>query len=240
MLKELLAIFSKDTKLDEAFGRSYEMLDITRDMFLKAKSSLRETDSNQLDMSIYKQDKKINKFEREVRRDVLQHLTITGPGNPAPGLTLVSIIGDIERIGDYIKNMVELAENHPSRLHAGRWEDDLSRVEIAVEEAFVRVRTLLETSDEEAAIAFIEDYIWLNPLCDQRVIDYVREIDQSVAPGDAVSLALYFRYLKRIHSHLRNVATSVYRPFHKIGFVSKKVRRHALEKEASPGRPEDT
>ena len=41
------------------------------------------------------------------------------------------------------------------------------------------------------------------------------------------ALALYFRYLKRIHSHLRNVATSVYRPFHKIGFVSKKVKRRA-------------
>jgi phosphate uptake regulator len=229
MLKELLAIFNKDSKLDEAFRRSYEMLDITRDMFLKAKFSLRETDTNQLDGSIYKQDKQINKFEREVRKDVLQHLTIAGREGLPSGLTLVSIISDIERVGDYIKNMVELAENHPKRLHGGNNEDDLKRVEGAVEDAFARVRSVLETSNEEAAIAFIEDYIWLNPLCDQRVNEYIKEQDQSVPPADAVALALYFRYLKRIHSHLRNVATSVYRPFHKIGFVSKKVKRRAMK-----------
>jgi phosphate uptake regulator len=233
MLKELLAIFNKDSKLDEAFRRSYEMLDITKDMFLKAKYSLRERDTNQLDRSIYKQDKRINKFEREVRKDVLQHLTITGREGLPSGLTLVSIISDIERVGDYIKNMVELAENHPNRLHAGDDEEGLRRVESAVEDAFDRVRAVLETSDEEAAVAFIEDYIWLNPLCDQKVTEYIKGLDQSVPPGDVVALAMYFRYLKRIHSHLRNVATSVYRPFHKIGFVSKKVKRRAMQEGSS-------
>jgi phosphate uptake regulator len=227
MLKELLAIFKKDTKLDEAFRHSYEMLDITKDMYLKAKRSLRETETNQLDRSVYKQDKRINKYEREVRRGVLQHLTVTGREGLPSGLTLVSIIGDIERVGDYMKNIVELAENHSKKLHAGEKEDDLSRVEEAVEEAFDRVRAVLETSDESAAIAFIEDYIWLNPLCDERVTHYIKEMDQSVSPGDSVALALYFRYLKRIHSHLRNIATSVYRPFHKIGFVSKKLKSKA-------------
>lgn len=235
MLKELLAIFNKDSKLDEAFRRSYEMLDITRNMFLKARSSLRESDTNQLDTSVYKQDKMINKFEREVRRDVLQHLVITGQEGRLPsGLTLVSIINDIERVGDYTKNIVELAENHSKRLHAGNNEQNLKRVENAVDEAFVRVRAVLETSDESEAVSFIEDYIWLNPLCDQRVREYIKEMDHSVSPGDAVTLALYFRYLKRIHSHLRNVATSVYRPFHKIGFVSKRVKNLVRLEDPSP------
>jgi phosphate uptake regulator len=233
MLKELLAIFNKDSKLDEAFRLSYEMLDITRDMFLKAKRSLRETETSELDRSVYKQDKKINKFEREVRREVLQHLAVAGQEGLASGLTLVSIISDIERLGDYTKNIVELAENHPNRLHAGHNEDNLRRVESSVEEAFGRVRAVLETSDEEAALAFIEDYIWLNPLCDKRVTEYISEVDDSVSPGDAVALALYFRYLKRIHSHLRNVATSVYRPFHKIGHISKKVKRKGKIEEPS-------
>jgi len=224
MLKELLAIFKKDSKLDEAFQQSYEMLDITKDMFLKAKRSLRETETNELDTSIYQQDKRINKFERLVRRDVLQHLAIAGVEGLPSGLTLVSIIIDIERIGDYTKNIVELAENHAARLHAGSHEDDLLRVEQAVEEAFSRVRSVLETSDSDLAEAFIKDYIWLNPLCDKRLEGYIKETDRSVSCGDAVSLALYFRFLKRIHSHLRNVTTSVYRPFHKIGFVSKKVK----------------
>ena len=233
MLRELLAIFKKDSKLDEAFRRSYEMLDITRDMFLKAKRSLRETETNQLDTSVYKQDKRINKFEREVRRDVLQHLAITGREGLSSGLTLVSIIIDIERVGDYTKNILDLAENHATRLHAGVNEENLKRVESAVDEAFVRVRRVLETSDEEEAMVFIKDYIWLNPLCDQRVTEYIKEMDQSVSSGDSVALALYFRYLKRIHSHLRNIATSVYRPFHKIGFVSKKIKQRGQPEEPS-------
>jgi hypothetical protein len=37
-----------------------------------------------------------------------------------------------------------------------------------------------------------------------------------------VSLAMYFRWLKRINSHLRNITTSVVNPFDRIGFEPKK------------------
>jgi hypothetical protein len=50
----------------------------------------------------------------------------------------------------------------------------------------------------------------------------VKEDDKSIGPGDAVSLGLYFRWLKRINSHLRNIVTSVVNPFDKIGFKPKK------------------
>jgi Na+/phosphate symporter len=224
MLKELLAIFQRDSKLEEAFQKSYEMLNITRDMFLEARRSLRETADNQLDAGVHKQDKKVNKFERSVRKGVFQHLAIAGSENLASGLTLISIIIDIERIGDYTKNIVELAENHPGQLHAGDRESDLLRVETAVEQAFGKVRSVLETSDPAQAEAFIKDFVWVNPLCDERVKGYVSGEDSGLSGGDTAALALYFRFLKRIHSHLRNLTTSVYRPFHKIGFVPKKVK----------------
>jgi len=229
MLKALLAIFKQDSKLDEAFRQSLEMLEITHDMFRQAKTALRETDSNQLDIAVYEQDKSINKYERKVRKNVLQHLAVAGTRGLASGLTLITIIIDIERIGDYTKNIVELAENHPARLKAGEAEADLRRVEKAVEETFMRVRQLLEVSDQEKAEAFIKEHLWVHPLCDRRMINYIKETDCTISPGDAVCLALYFRFLKRIHSHMRNIATSIYRPFHKIGFVSKKVKKSGRE-----------
>ena len=62
MLKELFAIFKKDTLLDKAYKRSYEMVDITWEMFLKAKKSLREMDVKELDINIYDRDVEVNKY----------------------------------------------------------------------------------------------------------------------------------------------------------------------------------
>jgi len=223
MLKELLTAFRKDSLLDKAFRQSSEMLDISKEMFLKAKGTLRREDARPVVTSVYDQDKRINKYQRNVRKRVLQHLSVAGPDQLPSGLTLINVIIDIERIGDYTKNMIELAENHQGRLEAGNCEKDLTRVETAVEDAFTRLRHILETSDDGSAEALIEEYLWINPLCDERIAGYVTEADKSVSCANAVTLALYFRYLKRIHSHLRNVATCVYRPFHKIGFVPSKV-----------------
>jgi phosphate uptake regulator len=218
MLKELFAIFKKDTLLDRAYKRSYHMVDITWDMFVKAKKSLRDMDINELDIDIYDRDIEVNKYTREVRRNVLSHLTVAGADDIYSGLLLASIIIDVERVGDYTKNIVEMAMNHPAKLHGGMFEEDLKRIEAAVEDSFGRVRKIFETADAQDAETLLSDYQWVNRLCDQHVIDYIKGSDKSIATSDAVSLALYFRYLKRINSHLRNIATSVVNPFDQIGF----------------------
>jgi phosphate uptake regulator len=47
---------------------------------------------------------------------------------------------------------------------------------------------------------------------------------RSLATEDAVVLALYARHLKRINSHLNNIATSIVNPFPRIGFREKRMR----------------
>jgi len=220
-MKELLSIFKKDNLIDLAFQRTYEMMDITQKMFLEVKRSLREEDTNKLTINIYDQDIAVNKFEREVRRNVLNHLAVSGSQDLYSGLTLVSIIIDIERVGDYTKNIVEIAQNHPAKLDGGIYNDDLVRVEEAVEEVFSRIRNAFEKADETEARKLCEDYGWVNKLCDQHAIDYLNDRDKTISSSDAVALSLYFRYLKRIYSHLRNVASSVINPFDKIGFYKK-------------------
>ena len=53
-------------------------------------------------------------------------------------------------------------------------------------------------------------------------INSVKNEDKDLESGSAVALALYIRQLKRINSHLMNVASSVVNPFHRIGFKPKK------------------
>ncbi len=219
IFKELFAIFKKDTLLDRAYQRSYEMVDLTFEMFLKAKTSLRETDIGKLDVNIHDRDIEVNKFQREVRRNVLSHLAVAGAADLNSGLLLVSIIIDIERVGDYTKNIVEMAMHHPARLQGGMFEKDLRRIEDAVEDTFKQVRRIFEATDVRGAEKLLGEFQWVNRLCDERVIDYIKGSDKNVSSDDAASLALYFRYLKRINSHLRNVATSVVNPFDQIGYM---------------------
>ena len=221
MLKELFSIFKTGSLLDEAFKKSYQMLNITRDMFRESKKSLREMDVNQIKIDIYDKDIEVNKFEREVRREVFNHLTVTGCEEIYSSLVLVSIIIDIERIGDYTKNVMELAMNHPPKLSGGVFEDDLQKIEAAVEDSFNRVPKQFQSSDVKDAEKLLKEYRWVNKICTQHADDYVKGVDKYISCSDAVALALYFRYLKRINSHLRNIATSVVNPFDQIGFTHK-------------------
>lgn len=222
MFKEWLSIFRKDTLMDRAYRRSYEMLDITQDMFLKAKTSLRYTKGTPMDIDIYSRDAEVNRYEREVRRNVFNHLAVSGVGKLASGLVLVSIIIDIERIGDYTKNIVELALNHPKKLHGGAFETDLQGVEAAVEDSFIRTKECFKAADAKAAERLLTEYAWVTRVCDNCLYRLVREEDKNITSGDAASLALYFRWLKRISSHLRNITTSVINPFDSIGFKPQK------------------
>ncbi len=52
-----------------------------------------------------------------------------------------------------------------------------------------------------------------------RVFDFE---DKGVNPGDSVSLDIYSRRPKGIHSHLRNITTSVANPVDRIGYVAGK------------------
>ena len=221
MFKKWLAIFKKDTLIDRAFKRSFLMLNLTREMFLKAKESLRNREDSEVDVDVRNQDLEINKYEREVRRNVFNHLVVSGAENLPSGLILVSIIIDIERIGDYTKNIVELALEHPGKLKGGKFEKDLQRVETAVEDNFDKTRICFESDDKNLALKLLEEYKWVNDVCDECLEGLIKEEDKDIRPGDSVALGIYFRWLKRVNSHLRNITTSVANPFDRIGFEPK-------------------
>ncbi len=222
MIKEILSVFKSNSYMDRAYQRSFEMLDITQEMFLKAKEVLRNTDTNQLDIDINDEDHKVNKYQREVRKDVFNHLVMSGVAELSSGLVLVSIVIDLERIGDLTKNIVEIAQAHPLKLIGGKFEDELARIESAVEENFALTIKCFKESDEELGRKIVTEYKWVSKSCDSILVSLMKKEDPSLDSGTAVSMALYLRALKRINSHLRNVASSVVNPFHRIGYKPKK------------------
>lgn len=216
--KELIELWRADNLLTQAFNDSHAMLDSTHEMFVESRRSLRESDTGEMRINVYDKDQQVNRYERDVRRKVLKHLAITGGANMIPGLILTSIVIDIERIGDYTKNIMDLAVTHPRKLHCGRFEDDIKKIENDVKSLFDQVGPVLRNTDKPAAQRLMADYWWIIKKCDDIVNTLIKEGDDALSTGEAVSTAMYARYLKRICAHLTNVASSVVNPFEGIGF----------------------
>ncbi|NOX88277.1 MAG: hypothetical protein GXO77_04565 [Calditrichaeota bacterium] len=221
MWKELRKVWSGDNLLEDGWKQSYEMLQIDHDMFLEAVHILRENDEVELRRNIRIKDKQVNKYERDVRRKVLTHLSVSGTSELAAGLVLVTIIIDIERIGDYTKNIVDLVDVYKKPLHGGIHNDILNKIEAAIKELFSKTQTCVVKSDPEEALRLLTEYEWINQSCDREIYHIIQEKDPDLEPGRAAALALYFRYLKRINSHLRNIVSSVVNPFDRIGYKPK-------------------
>ena len=117
MFKQIFEMFKSDSLYEQALSECHEMLEIDREMFNESINALRTSDSAEIPIDIYAMDKKINSFERDVRRKVMTHLAISGSQDLGSGLILTSVVIDIERIGDYTKNIYDLAVSSVSYTH---------------------------------------------------------------------------------------------------------------------------
>ena len=223
MLKELQEIFKRDNLFAQAMRDSQTMLEKDEKLFAEAVKSLRERDTTEIEIDIWEKDREINDYEREVRKKVLTHLAVSGPMDISAGLMLTSVVIDIERIGDYTKNVVELAMHHPNRLDAGRFEEELKGMESVILSEFRVLVSALKESDKETARKTLDDLWRVTKRCDQIVFDLIEEEDHPFHLKDGVTLALYLRYLKRIGAHLMNIASGIVNPFHRIGYREKQV-----------------
>lgn len=216
--KELYEIWRTDNALTRALHDSQTMLEETSHMFSEAIRSLRRSETNDLAFNVYEKDQMINKYQQEVRRNVLKYLAITGGLNVIPGLILASIVIDLERIGDYTKNITDLAVRHPERLEGGRYEEDLRRIEEVVKYTFTHLLPMLKESNRRGAKQLIDETYWVVKKCDEVVNSLIEEGRGEFRTDDAVCIGLYARYLKRIQAHLLNIASSVVNPFERIGY----------------------
>lgn len=222
MIKEIIELFKSDSPMQRAYERSYEMLDLTMQMFKEARETLRLKDDNSLNIDVHNEDHEVNKFTQQARRDVFNHLAIEGIDQLGAGLVLVTIVIDLERIGDLTKDIVDVASEYVKKLDAGRLEEDLKIVEEAIEKNFERTKKSFVEADEEEALAILSEYKWVSGACKDIISQFANGDVEGLDLKAAVALVVYVRSLQRIHSHLRNIASSVVNPFPRIGFKPKK------------------
>jgi len=200
-------------KMRSEFG---QMLDAGRHIFdTAANALLGGTNLQVIRRDLFATDKRINSAEQQIRREIVVHAAVHGTAVFANCLVLMSVVKDAERVGDYGKNIFDLAELSP---HApeGKYRDDLVALKDRISQAMAECRKVFDVQDHDQAKRLIRTLQEIEDVCDVEVAKFIKagqEVD--IAP----TYALAYRYFKRIASHLRNVTTSVVQPIDKLDFA---------------------
>jgi phosphate transport system protein len=220
MWKDILSLLRGSSLAQEAFEESLQMLETSHGMFTDAVAALHK-EGALLD-DIYERDRELNRFERGVRRKIVTHLSVASKPDVNMGLVITSIVIDIERIGDFAKNISELAVELEEPFHGGELEMEIRHLERLVDANFADLMVALEISDQDRARMILSRHKEVAGSVERHLLSLRRGSELSTDSGQAVTAALYLRYLKRMSAHLKNVATSIVNPFHRIGYREKK------------------
>ncbi len=219
MWKEVLKTIKADSMLNVANNDAIEMLAEAKQMFNKSTNVLR-TSEKDIQQKIRKKDRKINRKTEDIRRKVLVHLA----SNPSDfdlnsSLILLNIVVDIERIGDYAKNISDLTAYRNYPMKEKGYSEDLDKIEKAIKGVFESTIDCLGDYDSDSVLKILNKYDWINGTCETFISELVKGERKNLSKSDVASYALYFRWLKRINGHLRNILTTIVNPFDKIGFA---------------------
>ncbi|UCD24679.1 MAG: hypothetical protein JSW51_01825 [Gemmatimonadota bacterium] len=221
MLRQLISIFRSDNPL-AAMGENFaRMLKITYDTTLRAGDIYFGKDVTPEDRTwVYKQDVQVNKLERRIRKQVIAHLSLSGTAADLPYcLLLMSLVKDVERLGDYAKNLTEVVDFYKAPLPDDEIVAELHEIRDGVETAFAATAEVFEKSDMDRAVALIQEGKSLARRCDI-LIESIARSDHNASTTTAVVLGA--RFYKRIGGHVLNVLSSVVMPLHKLDYYDEK------------------
>ena len=220
VFKDLVTIWNSEDSLSQAWTSSNEMLHLSHEMFTDSVNALRSGEKNKVIKSIKLRDEEINQYHRDIRKKVVTYYSVSKDvTNINSGLVLINMVVDIERVGDYTKNILDLAKHYPKKLRSEKVSEDLRIIEQAVIERFQNTVKAVEEMDEIAAKELIKSYRSdLGKLSDNLVASSISGDLKIGEEHMASSMVLYARYLKRIGAHLKNITSVVINPFESIGY----------------------
>lgn len=165
-------------------------------------------------------DQRVNEAERDVRRDLVVHASVHGTDDVSVILVYMSIVKDVERIGDYAKNIFNLAAEGarlaeaPDREQIVAYRDRISPMISEAGRIF---------ADEDVAAA--DEFLVSGDRMLGEFDALVAELMHSERPAaEAVPRALLYRYFKRTVAHLMNLLSAVVMPLDKLDYFDEDKR----------------
>ena len=220
VFKDIVKLWNSDDLLSQAWDESYKMMVLSNEIFNQAIKYLRNGENKETIIALKKRDMEINAYQKNVRRKVVTHYAVSQDINDLPnGLVLLNMVVDVERVGDYTKNILDLALNHPNTIRSEDFSEDLHHVENEVIERFRKTLEAIHTQDADVARNLMKTYKeTLTNVSDTIVNGCISGEIRLGNECQTVALALYARYLKRIGAHLKNITTVLVNPFDAVGY----------------------
>ncbi len=217
MFKQFIEALRRRPLLSQMYAEMEAMLAQAVDMFrpisevLRGKRELSQETRDQ----VYAMDRKINRIQRRIRKQLVEHL-IVSPGSDVPiSLVLMSIAKDAERVGDLCKNILEVTEELVEPLRHGHYGTRFRDLLLRTEDLFEPTVEAFLQSDRDIGQEAVDRGRALAKECDAVIKDLLND-DRPCR--EAVLYALLARYLKRVDLHLTNIASSVVMPLHMIDY----------------------
>lgn len=196
--------------LESAFDDVSDMLQHSGRMLDLAVQALLENEPLGVDLDAM--DDAVDQAERMVRRSVLEHLSFQPHQDLVASLILVSMVQDAERIGDFARGLAELVPFARSR-REGPFADRLRSVVAELRPLFALCEEGFREDDPEKSRAVIDRATRLK----EQLHEFIGDVAESDLTADmAVVYSGAARILRRIGSHLSNIASTVVRPYDRI------------------------
>lgn len=219
MFRELLSIFGKNDPLREMGENFGKMLQLTHELNIMASQiffgeTIGKGDTERA--ALFERDAQVNALEQTIRRQIIAHLSV--PGNEADvpySLLLMTLVKDVERLGDYAKNLAQIVDIRSEPIPLGSLLDKLLSIRRGIERMFLSVSDVFKREAHDEALKLILDGRAISRQCDALIAEVGRG---SLDAGTTTALILGVRYYKRIGGHLLNVLSSVVMPLDKVDY----------------------
>ena len=220
MIREIIDAWKGKSEMEDIIDEFLDMVSKAERMYdLVIHAVIEKGHVSHIKEDIYRMDKELNHAERSIRRKIVNHLSVRAHADVAAALIMMSVVKDVERIGDYIKNAHSAFAVFDTTFDHGRYMTPFLEMMKIIEEMFGQLRRAFRRSDPNMAQEIIKESTILNEKCDLLLTQLVKD---ELPTEKAVIYTLISRYLKRLSSHLRNVATSIVMPVDRIDYVYQK------------------
>jgi phosphate uptake regulator len=190
------------------------MLENGHDVFMTASDALfGGGKSKATKREVRSTDKEINEAQAAVRRSLMVHAAVNSSDLPLV-LQYTSIVKDAERVGDYAKNLYDLAR-YGADFDAAPDRDELIGYRDAVANLILEAASVFEAVNTERAQALLNK---ADGFLDEYDAHVKAMFTTDLEAQDAVARALYYRFLKRTTAHVMNVLTSLVQPLDRLDY----------------------